>query len=56
MEIQQVVVAVLTAIGGLGVGWWFRNHENSRVRASARGALVGGVVLVIILIWKWIKG
>ena len=56
MDVQTDVLVALLAIVGMGVAWHFRDHENSRVRASARGALVTGTIILVGLLWQWIRG
>ena len=56
MDAQTTALSVLLVIAGVGIGWRFRNHENGKVRGSAWAALTGGVVLLLILIWKLITG
>lgn len=56
MDVKTTVFSVLVGIAGILFGWWLRNHENGRVRASARGALVAGIVMLLGLFWQALRG
>ena len=56
MDVNLNVFSAMVAIVGIVVAWRFRKNENGRVRGSAWVVIVGGIVLLVGLLWQWIRG